>query len=189
MFYLVLSVLLAGLFSAPVAEASGGGGEAKAEKKEVKSAEDSYSVVSSRVQALEAKIHSGQDEIEKLIQEKHHTTNPQRLNEIIRQMMTLHTEVQKNTREYDQQRSLLKYRYPEKSIADKREYERIEVKSLEDMESEMSLGNSVNRTLKKVRRQYGTSENEMAEKKRQPSKDASPGKTPSDLMAPVILKK
>lgn len=195
MFCRVLSVALMVLSFASLAFASGGGGhgegggEAKAEKKEIKSAEDSYTVVSSRVQALEAKIHSGKEEIEKLIAEKQHTSNPQRVNEIVRQMMTLHNEVQKNTREYDQQRSLLKYRYPEKSTADKREYERIEVKSLEDMESEMSLGSSVNRTLKKVRMQYGTPENEMAEKKRQPSKEAAPGKTQPDLMAPVILKK
>lgn len=197
MSYRALSTVLILMTSASLAVASGGGGhgeaaeggEAKpAEKKEIKSAEDSYSVVSSRVQALEAKVKSGKEEIEKLIEEKHHTSNPQRIAEITRQMNTLHLDVQKNSKEYEQQRSLLKYRYPEKAAADKREYERIQIKSLEDMESEMSLGNSVNRTLVRIRQQYQTPEDETAAKKRKPSKEAAPSKQPS-IIEPVILKK
>ncbi len=198
MFYQVLKSTMILLMTATLAQANEGGGhggggeggEAKpAEKKEIKSAEDSYTVVAARVQALEAKVHSGQEEIEKLIVEKQHASNPQQVNEIIRQMMTLHKELEKNTKEYDQQRSLLKYRYPEKSAAEKREYERIEVKSIEDMESQMSIGSSVNRTLKKVRMQYGTPENETAAKadahgSKTPAKKSQPG-----LMDPVILKK
>lgn len=198
MFYPALKFAVMILMTASLASASGGGGhgggeeggEAKpAEKKEVKSAEDSYTVVAARVQALEAKVHSGQEEIEKLIAEKQHASSPQQVNEIIRQMMTLHKELEKNTKEYDQQRSLLKYRYPEKLATEKREYERIEVKSIEDMESQMSIGSSVNRTLKKVRSQYGTPESETAAKadpdrKKAPSKASQPG-----LMDPVILKK
>lgn len=196
MYSLALKIVLASMFCS-VALASGGGGhgggegeggEAKAEKKEIKSAEDSFTVVQSRVQALEAKVHSGQEEIQKLITEKHHTKDPEKVNEIIRQMMTIHKELSKNLLEYDQQRSLLKYRYPEKSVSEKREYERIELKSIEDMESQMSLGSSVSRTLKKVRMQYGTAEPES--KKIESSSKAGPAK-PSQpgLTDPVILKK
>src|SRR5438445_4770224 len=127
-------------------------GEAgKEEKKEVKSAEDSFSVVQARVQALEAKVHSGQEELEKLIEEKQHTTDSKQVAEIVKQMLGIHKELQKNVKEYDQQRALLKYRYPEKGLTEKREYERIDVKSIEDMETQLSLTTSVSHTLKKVR--------------------------------------
>ncbi|KYG66943.1 hypothetical protein AZI86_07930 [Bdellovibrio bacteriovorus] len=195
MYSLALKTVLSVMLSS-VALASGGGGhggaegggEAKPEKKEIKSAEDSFSVVQSRVQGLEAKVHSGQEEIQKLITEKQHTKDPEKVNEIIRQMLTLHKELEKNLKEYDQQRSLLKYRYPEKAASEKREYERIELKSIEDMESQMSIGSSVNRTMKKVRMQYGNPEPESkkveSHSKTAPSKPSQPG-----LTDPVILKK
>ncbi len=174
-----------------------GGGEAKEgeagkeEKKEVKSAEDSFSVVQARVQALEAKVHSGQEEIEKLIEEKQHTTDPKQVSEIVKQMMGIHKELQKNVKEYDQQRALLKYRYPEKGLTEKREYERIDVKSIDDMEKQMSLTTSVNHTLKRVRSQYETPEEAKARMEKttvdghgKPVKPAAP-----TLTEPVILKK
>lgn len=195
MYSLVLKIVLPLMLSSMALASGGGGGhgggeggEAKPEKKEVKSAEDSFAVVQSRVQGLEAKVHSGQEEIQKLITEKQHTKDPERVNEIIRQMMTIHKELEKNLKEYDQQRSLLKYRYPEKSASEKREYERIELKSIEDMESQMSLGSSVNRTMKKVRLQYGNPEPETKKSdghsKTGPAKPSQPG-----LTDPVILKK
>lgn len=183
---------------ASLAFASGGGGhgggeaegaEAKPEKKEIKSAEDSFAVVQSRVQALETKVHSAQDEIKKLIVEKQHTQDPEKVNEIIRQMLTLHKDLEKNLKEYDQQRSLLKYRYPEKSASEKREYERIELKSIEDMESQMSLSSSLNRTLKKVRTQYRNPEDDKAKKIDSASKPAPAKPSQPALTEPVILRK
>lgn len=167
-------------------------GEApKEEKKEVKSAEDSYAVVQARVQALEAKVHSGQEEIEKLIQEKQTTKDSARVSEIIKQMNGLHKELQKNVKEYDQQRALLKYRYPEKGLTEKREYERIDVKSIEDMESQMSLSTTVKHTLRKVRMQYEAPEDKARNEKdgegdtvKKSAKPQAPG-----LTEPVILKK
>ncbi|MBO9668686.1 MAG: hypothetical protein J7501_17945, partial [Bdellovibrio sp.] len=168
-------------------------GEGKAEeKKEIKSAEESFAAVQARVSALEAKVHSGKEEIEKLIEEKQHAKNPAEVNEIIKRMVTLHKELEKNVVEYDQARALLRYRYPEKGGAEKREYERIEVKSLDDMESQMSLSSSVKRTMKKVRTQYDTPQEAKARLESQKngdgrSKKADP-KAPS-LTDPVILKK
>jgi hypothetical protein len=190
MYSLALKIVFSLILSSTALASGGGGhgggegGEAKPEKKEIKSAEDSFAVV----QGLEAKVHSGQEEIQKLISEKQHTKDPEKVNEIIRQMMTLHKELEKNLKEYDQQRSLLKYRYPEKSASEKRVYERIELKSIEDMESQMSIGSSVSRTMKKVRMQYGNPEPESKKgdghSKTGPSKPSQPG-----LTDPVILKK
>ncbi len=93
-----------------------------------------------------------------MILEKQNTKDPEKTNEIIKQMITLHKELEHNLREYDQQGALLKYRYPEKGQTEKREYERIELKSIEEMESQMSLSSSVKRTLRKVRMQYGNAQ-------------------------------
>ncbi|QDK43893.1 hypothetical protein DOM22_01310 [Bdellovibrio sp. ZAP7] len=169
-----------------------GGEGAKEEKAEPKSAEESYDKVAAKVAALEAKIHSGQEEIEKLIEEKAHAKDPAQINEIVKQMLTLHKELQKNVQEYDQVRGLMKYRYPEKGLTTKREYERIEVKSLDDMESAMSLSSSVKRTMKKVRKQYDTPEQAKArveaEAKRH-GEDSKKIKKQPELTEPVILKK
>ncbi|MDG0817276.1 hypothetical protein [Bdellovibrio svalbardensis] len=182
-------------------EGGHGGGEAKEakegeagkeEKKEVKSAEDSFSVVQARVQALEAKVHSGQEELEKLIVEKQHTSDSKQVAEIVKQMLGIHKELQKNLKEYDQQRALLKYRYPEKGLTEKREYERIDVKSIEDMETQMSLTTSVNHTLKKVRSQYETAEEAKANaEKRSEGGSGKKSSKPAgaSLTEPVILKK
>ncbi|UYL10334.1 hypothetical protein B9G69_007040 [Bdellovibrio sp. SKB1291214] len=167
-------------------------GEGGAEEKPVKSAEESYDKVAAKVAALEAKVHSGQEEIEKLIEEKAHTKDPARINEIVKQMLTLHKELKKNVEEYDQVRGLMKYRYPEKGLATKREYERIEVKSLDDMESQMSLSSSVKRTMKKVRTQYDTPDQAKARKEAEVAGHAEGSKKKKkepELTEPVILKK
>lgn len=173
-------------------EAAPAGEAGKEEKKDIKSAEDSFSVVQARVQTLEAKVHSGQEELEKLIEEKQHTTDPKQVGEIVKQMLGLHKELRKNVKEYDQQRALLKYRYPEKGLTEKREYERIDVKSIEDMETQMSLSTSVKKTLKKVRSQYETLGETKARlekaSERSPDKKSSKPTEPS-LVEPVILKK
>lgn len=181
------------LLSVSLAFANEGGGEAAAQEgaKEVKSREDSFAVVQARVAALEAKVRSGEAEIQKLILEKQTSKDPARVSEIISSMVALHKDMEKNLKEYDQQRTLLKYRYPEKGAAAKREYERIDIKSIEEMENQMSLGSSVKRTLKKVRSQYSSAqerEQHKAVESHEEAGKAAPTPTPG-LVDPVILKK
>lgn len=178
--------------------ASGGGAPAAEEgkekapaTKEIKSSEESFGVVQARVQALEAKVHSGEEEIKKLIEEKQHIKDPEKANEIIKEMISIHHQLEKNVKEYDQQRALLNYRYPEKGQVEKRNYERIEVRSIEEMEGQMSLSKTVKKTLNKARLQYKSSapsknnENEEHGKNRKHStKELRPS-----LVDPVILKK
>ncbi|MGZ3774788.1 MAG: hypothetical protein ACXVCY_13265 [Pseudobdellovibrionaceae bacterium] len=166
---------------------------AAAEGPKNKSGEESYAAIQARVAAIEAKIHSSQAEIQKLIEEKQHTKDAEKVNEIIRQMISLHRQIRENATEYDQQRSLLKYRYPEKGAGEKREYERIEVKSLEDMENQMNLTSSLNHTMKKVRSQYSDGQNEPSHEQGKgmasPSKGESHSVETPGLSDPIILKK
>jgi|GEM_PF-1145041 hypothetical protein len=170
-------------------KAEGGHGEAAAPVEKPKG--DTYAQVAAKVAAAEAKVKSGQDEIKHLIEEKAKTHDPAKIDEIVKQMVTTHKTLQQNVKDYDQQRALLKYRYPEKGMVGEREYERIEVKSLQDMENEMSVSSSVKRTLNKVRLQYDT----PADKKARLEKEKSEGEhkeilNPTKAITdPVILKK
>lgn len=193
MFSLVLKNLLGFLMIPSFALASEGGEAAPpAQKQEIKSSEESYLVVQARVQTLESKIRSAEEEIQKLIVEKQHTKDSKRVNEIIKQMIAVHQDMTNKAKEYEQQRALLKYRYPEKNLADKRVYERIEVKTIEDMESRATLSRSLKSTLKKVRSQYGISETRSADKMGAGDGSAKKQKTNvhgPDLIEPVIIKK
>ncbi len=164
---------------------------AKEASKGPKSSEESFAVVQARVAALEAKLRSGETEIQKLIEEKHKTQDPARLSEVVQQMIALHKGMKENQKEYDQQRTLLKYRYPEKGLTGDREYERIDVKSLEEIEHQMSLGASVKKTLRKVRSQYTSPDDGKTagdESSAKMHKSTTPASSPG-LVDPVILKK
>lgn len=162
-----------------------GGAEAK---KESKPKGDDFNSVQAKVSALEAKVKAGNEDIDKLIEEKQATKDPQKIQEIVKQMVTAHKELEKNAKEYDQQRSLLKYRYPEKDQKIEREYERIEVKSLDEMEGQKSVSASIKHTLQNVRNQYGEPEKkESSATKAETKKEEKPKTTPLD--EPVILSK
>ena len=168
----------------------GGGGAAagaegdvtEAQKKQLNEAQE----LQSKVQALQAKIKSKEESINKLIQEKNHIKDAGRVNEIIAEMVTEHKEMSKMIVEYEQNRSLLRYRYPEKGFTGNRSYERMEVKPLDQMESQMSVEAKLKRNLKTVRSQFGEpADNKNKKKKASQKKEAE---APS-LTEPIILQK
>ena len=166
-------------------EHAAGGAEGEvteAQKKQLNEAQE----LQSKVQALQAKIKSKEDSINKLIQEKNHVKDAARVNEIISEMVTEHKEMSKMIVEYEQNRSLLRYRYPEKGYTGSRSYERMEVKPLDQMENQMSVEAKLKRNLKTVRSQFGEpAENKNKKKKASQKKEAQ---APS-LTEPIILQK
>lgn len=194
---LVFNFFIALQFMTSPSWASGGEEKPKesaASVKEVKSDEESFNVVQARVLGLEAKVRSAEDEIKKLIEEKQRTKDPEKLNEIIRQMIAVHKQLENHAKEYDQQRAFLNYRYPEKGQSEKRKYQRHEVKSIEEMEGQMSLSKSVQKTMKKVRMQYENADASLIPTKTKSQKETAPEadlqkNEKSDLLDPVILKK
>lgn len=173
---------------APPAGEHGGGGEGEggSAKKEEK---PEWVAVQARVATLETKIRSAEEEIKKLVAEKAHNKDPKRTQEIITQMKTLHNEMKTNAVEYEQQRAVLKYRFPEKDLKGARVYERIEVKSIEDMEGQLSLGSSVKKTLKKVRVQYDAPEQRVEKEAKDVQRVEEQQNKSNSLTEPVILKK
>lgn len=192
---LVLSLCFASLASAndggghgeaPKGDGHGKPEAAAASKKRTN--EESYGAVAAKVAALEAKVRSGEQEIQKLVDAKAHAHSSSQVNEIIKNMLTLHHELQKNIQDYDRQRSLLRYRYPEKAASEGREYERIELKSLEEMEGAASLTAAVRKTLIKVRTQFPVEEKIMEAQNVAP-KGRKPASEQSTILDPVIFKK
>lgn len=138
-----------------------------------------------KVAALQAKIKSKEETINKLIQDKNHTKNAATVKEIIAQMVTEHKEMSKMIEEYEQNRSLLRYRYPEKGYTGARTYERMEVKPLDQMENQMSVEAKLKRNLKTVRSQYKDASDKDSKKKKDQKKEAE---APS-LTEPIVLQK
>lgn len=129
-----------------------------------KSTKQEIMEIQNRVNTLRVKIKSKQDSIEHLIEAKQHTKDDKHAFEIVQQMKVEHKELTDAVKEYDQQRALLKYRYPERGREESKQYERIEVKDLEDMEKELGLEGQIHRSVRNVKSRY---------KKTVPAKDMS----------------
>jgi hypothetical protein len=154
----------------------------EAQKKQMNEAQE----LQAKVQALQAKIKSKEDSITKLIEEKNHTKDAERVKDIIAEMVADHKEMSKMVVEYEQNRNLLRYRYPEKGYTGDRAYERMVVKPLDQMENQMSVEAKIKRNLKTVRSQYGEpAENKTRKKKSIQKKEAE---APS-LTEPIVLQK
>lgn len=168
MFYKAfIPVLLVGLLAfanedAKKEEAPAKEGEKKEEAKTEKK-EDGWQEVSARVQALKAKVETHEKNIQALVQEKATSHSEARLSEIVKQLVLEHKSYMEASKEYDRERAFLMYRFPEKGVKGDRKYERLEVKSLEEMESQMSLEGRVRGVLTKVRKQYPVKEESVKE--------------------------
>jgi hypothetical protein len=161
----------------------GEGEGTEAQKKQASEATE----LQSKVQALQAKIKSKEDNIQKLIEEKNRTKDPEKVAEIIKEMVADHKEMSKMIEEYEQNRSLLRYRYPEKGFSGGRTYERMEVKPLDQMENQMSVESKLKRNLKTVRSQYGESADTKNPKKKKPGQKRET-EAPS-LTEPLVIQK
>ncbi len=163
-----------------------GGGEGEGSDAQKKQASEAIEL-QAKVQALQAKIRSKEENIQKLIEEKNRTKDPEKVAEIIKEMVSDHKEMSKMIEEYEQNRSLLRYRYPEKGFVGGRTYERMEVKPLDQMENQMSVEAKLKRNLKTVHSQYGETVDAKRPKKKRPGQKQE-AEVPS-LTEPLIIQK
>lgn len=115
---------------------------------------DEWVEIQGKIGSLQAKIKLRQDAIKKLTHEKNNTKDPQKLEDISKSMVIEHNELRQAVKEYDQQRALLIYRFPEKGAREERKYHRIEVKPLNEMEKQITLDGQLKSTLHKVKKQF-----------------------------------
>ncbi len=131
-----------------------------------------------KLQVLKSKIRSKTDIVRKLINDKQVTTDEKTAVSIVNTLKVEYRDLQIAIREYEEQRSLMNYRFPEKGRSESRTYERIEMKPLEQMETEFSLEGKVKKTVSRLKSAYSSS---SAEKKRveAPPPPVEPAKDPS----------
>jgi hypothetical protein len=123
--------------------------------------------IENRLTTLESQIKSKKANIEKLIEEKDHlkSTDP-KVKTLIKEIISLHKEVSKDIEEYEKQKTILKYRFPEKGAAAKRKYQKIELKSIDEIEAYQGVDGKLTKSVKKMRSQYGASETEEEKTKK-----------------------
>ncbi len=125
-----------------------------------KAAEESYVAVQGRLNTLASKIKAKEDVIAHLFAQKEHTKNNAEIKEIVSTLTLEHRELKALINEYSKERQLIKYRFPELSDASERKYQRIDSKSLDQMEKEMGLNQVLNKAKTRVEKQYGVEKKE-----------------------------
>ena len=107
-----------------------------------------------KLQALKGKIKAKEDNINKLMLEKMHVRDAKRAAAIVLEMKAEHKELKDSAEEYNKSRNLLKYRFPEKGLVGERQYKRVEIKSMKEIENQFSIEGRLTGTLGRVRKQY-----------------------------------
>ncbi|MBK9323031.1 MAG: hypothetical protein IPM97_08860 [Bdellovibrionaceae bacterium] len=157
-------------------------GVTESQKKQLNEAAE----LQTHVQALQAKVKTKEENIKRLVEEKSRSTDAAKIKEIIQEMVKEHREMGKMIEEYEQNRSLLRYRYPEKGYKGVRTYERMEVKPLEQMESQISLEAKLKRNMKTLQSQFGSNTDKNVKKKKNPE---TQGHSAPGLTEPIVIQK
>ncbi len=148
--------------------------------------------VQKKLADAKAKLEAQDALVKSLIIEKSHASDgSQAKNE---QVQAEHRKLQKMTEEYNLQSSDYQTKFPEKGVKEKRIYKRIDVKSIEGIENDLTLEGRLNKLHKKVIRQYPRSRNPrpIVHKNSDPKmKNAAPVAPPddTDVTDSIILKK
>lgn len=124
------------------------------------SAQQQYMELIAKLSAGKSKIIAKQDSIKKLIEEKENTKSNSKASEIVDNLVAEYKELTSLIKEYEENRNTLKFRFPEKGSNEIRKYERIESKSLEEIQNQFSLEGRVLKTLKKAKQQYQIKDDE-----------------------------
>ena len=138
------------------AEASGEGHEAGAKKVEEA---PGWLEIEAQISSLEAKVQSKTRAIESLIEEKNHLkAGDSSLSEVVKQLGQEDRERRKLAEELEKQKTILAFRFPERGAAKNRKYQKVEIKSISEIEANMGVDGRLNRSVKRMRSQYGAEE-------------------------------
>lgn len=149
--------------------------EKKAEETAVKPSLQPWIPIEAKIQELSAKIRSKQESIDKLIEEKNHlSAQSPHLKETIKNIIKEHDELKKLAEDYQKNINQLNYRFPERNAKSQRAYDRIEVKSIDEMEQALGVDGKLNRNVKKMRSQYGGAKSKTSSEHEQDDKKAKP---------------
>lgn len=137
-----------------------------------------------QVTSLAAKIKAKSDSVELLLKQKSVEKDPDKLMEIVKLVQQEHRELEQATREYNTQLGILQYRYPERGLSNSRRYQRLNTKSLEDIEKTLGLDAHLKNSRERVKTVYGIKDNQKKDSAVQ--KDQ---KVEESLLQPATLSK
>ncbi|MEZ0392251.1 MAG: hypothetical protein ACAH59_08555 [Pseudobdellovibrionaceae bacterium] len=136
-------------------EAGGGQAEAKAP------ALPGWLSIENKIQELYSKINSKKSNITKLLEDKNKlSNNTAELKNTVKEIVKEHKELRALAEDYQKNIAILRYRFPERNADKDRKYQRVEIKSIDEMEQAMSVDGKLNRNLKRMRSQYKMEEKE-----------------------------
>lgn len=125
-----------------------------------------------KVSAAKAKVEAQRSVMVHLLEQKKSIDKQEALSKHVAVMTEENKKLHKMIDEYEEQRNLLQYRFPEKGIKELRKYERVEKKSLEEFETELSVEGQLQKTVSKMKKQFKTPPEPKA-------------KNPEEAIAPV----
>lgn len=145
--------------------------------------------IQGRLQTLKAKVHAKEAVVMGLIAAKAKEKDPQKAREIVKNLTVEHKDLQAQIEEYEKQRNLLKYRFPEKGMKDDRSYQRMEARSVEEMETQVGLDRVLQNTVQRIREQYGSGEAVTGE--RVPASKSAPAMDldKRSILEPAVISK
>lgn len=156
----------------------------------VKSTLPAWVEVESKLSALEARVKAKELTIEKLLGEKNHIDSKDpKMKDLITEIAKEHKEMRAAAEDLEKQKTILRYRFPERGADPKRKYEKVEIRSLKEMEANLGIEGRLQRTFKRAQQQYGETEN-----KSPTSKHSNPIDNPPESEKPhdggaIILQK
>ena len=127
--------------------------EAKKEGEKVETPE--WMELQTQIGTLEARRQQKQEAILKAIEEKQKLkANSPQIKIVLDQMLVDYNEMRRLNDEKEKKLTVLKFRYPEKGMAEELKYKHQKIEPLEQMEQELSIDGRLNRNKKRVRTQY-----------------------------------
>lgn len=141
--------------------------------------------VVSSLSSLKTKIKSKEDTIKDIIHHKNAAKTKAEAEALVGELLREHKELTKLLEDYNQSAQLLKYRYPDVGITEKRKYQKIELKTIDEYEDSQTIEGQIKRTVSKVKTHYGVKD----EKKTEAENIKKPSLDNNNLAQPKILKK
>lgn len=167
------------------AESAVAGDKVSFEDKQQQGRTKEWMDVVSSLSSLKTKIKSKEDTIKEVIHHKNTAKNKAEAEVLVSELLKEHKELTKLLEEYNTATQLLKYRYPDVGITEKRKYEKMEIKSLDQFEESQTIEGQIKKTVSKLKTHYGVKEDEKktSEQAKKPVYDNN------HLAQPTILKK
>lgn len=148
-----------------------------------------WSDMINKLAALNAKIKQKEEVIKKLIIDKQHASG-EKSKDLVESLIRENKELNQMKEQYEKQRMVLKYRFPEKLLKEGRTYDRKKIMTLQETEKQVGLDGKLDQSLKKIRSKYPNGETSEEAKSQVPVKEKhSESESDFDQSKPIVIQK